>query len=65
MVRRWDIGRDYAVLVQTEPGCTWIVNRANRPALSGPAPDAESARRRGVFAAGALQALDQIGRRGF
>ncbi len=56
----------YAVVVQAAPpGCTWIVNRADQPALSGPAPDAVSAQRRGVFAAGALHALERIGRRGF
>ena len=57
---------DYAVVVRTEtPGCTWIVNRANRQALER-RPDAMlSAQRRGAFAAGALCALDRISRRGF
>jgi hypothetical protein len=57
---------DYAVVVQAEPpGCTWIVNRADRRTLSGRAPDVVSAQRRGAFAAGALHALDRISRRGF
>jgi len=56
----------YAVVVRAEPpGCTWIVNRADRLALSGPAPDPVSAQRRGAFAAGALHALERIGRRWF
>lgn len=56
----------YAVVVDAAaPGCRWIVQRTDGPALSGPAPDADSARRRGVFAAGALSALRRVGQRGF
>jgi hypothetical protein len=56
----------YAVVVDAGAhGCRWIVKRANGPTLSGPAPDADSARRRGVFAAGALGALQRVGQRGF
>lgn len=66
MTNDLDRRMDYAVVVQAEPpGCLWIVNRADRFALSGPAPDVVSAQRRGDFAAGALYALDRVGRRWF
>ena len=57
-----------ACAVVVQPGrqaCTWIVGRVDRPTLSGAAPDAQSAHRRGVFAATALNALERISRRGF
>ena len=65
-MRRWDDQGNYAVVVRAEPpGCTWTVRRAERDALSGAAPDRQSAERRGAFAAHALGALERIGRRGF
>jgi hypothetical protein len=57
---------DYTIEVETAAqGCTWIVRRADRPALSGHAPDRRSAQRYGAFAAAALHGLDRIARRNF
>ena len=57
---------DYVVVVRDGPqGCVWIVEQgAGRP-LSGAAPDIETARRRGAFAAAALHSFDRISRRRF
>jgi hypothetical protein len=57
---------DYQVVVREAPqGCLWIVERDRRSTLSGPAPDPETARRHGAFAAAALSGLDRIRRRRF
>jgi hypothetical protein len=70
-MRTLEVPKGYAVVVDAcSPGCTWVVRRADGQALSGqalsgPAPDPDSARRRGAFAAGVLNALQRIGRRGF
>ncbi len=59
-------GNDYLVRVRREPeGFEWIVEHDERRALSGPAPDPDSALRRGAFAAAALRSLDRISRRSF
>ncbi|QUD87412.1 hypothetical protein [Phenylobacterium montanum] len=57
---------DYVVVIRSEPqGCVWIVEQGARRALSGSAPDAETAKRRGAFAAATLSSLEKIRRRRF
>ena len=57
---------DYAVVVERETdGCVWRVTRAETVAMTGEAPNQETAHRYGAFAACALQALERVGRRRF
>jgi len=57
---------DYRVRVRRGPrGFQWVVERGERHSLSGPAPDPDSALRRGAFAAAALCSFDRIRRRSF
>lgn len=59
-------GDDYAVVVEpAADGCIWRVTRAESVAMTGEAPNPETARHWGAFAACALEALERVGRRRF
>jgi hypothetical protein len=57
---------DYAVVVEARTAeWVWRVTRAERVAMTGQAPDHQTATRCGLLAATTLQALERIGRRRF
>jgi hypothetical protein len=58
--------QDYAVVVEMQgAGCVWLVTRADSVAMSGHAPNRETASRCGALAATTLAALERISRRRF